>query len=422
MHAMVAIGITLTLFAIAPPASAQNVTTPCTTTSPCLDNVYFVTCDYVVGGVGLRGLGVNGFATSTISISDKVQAQHTDVPSPGVPAVATLGEPPSGLIAIKGVAIPGPLDQRTVNHPLVSGIAKQFEWRDLEPVRGKPDWSQLDSLFGAAEGAKKWVRLVISAGMSSPPWALKGARVERFARQYGPGTGNLETQPMPWDPVYLNNWFEFLKQVADRYGRSPAFRMIAAAGPTSMTAESTLPHNPGDLPKWMAAGYTPQRYIEAWRRTFRTYAVLFPAQYVSWSIGGGVNINDEGRKDLSQTARTRQVLIDLGIQVLGRQFVLMDDDLHAGGQRQEITDMVLEHTGRVVTGLEMVCRVSAGTCATAMGAAGDPPLAFTRTLDRAFQPTASGKHINFLEIYEGDYLAPEMQGVLRDAAARISRP
>jgi len=341
------------------------------------------------------------------------------VPGPGV---TTLGEPPGGLVAIRGVAMPGPLDPRTVNHPLVSGIAKQFEWRDLEPVRGQPDWSQLDALFGAAEASKKWVRLLIYPGMNSPPWALEGAKTERFARQYGPGTGTIETEPMPWDPVYLNNWFGFLKQVADRYGRSPAFRMVAAAGPTSITTESTLPHNPGDLPKWVAAGYTPRRYIEAWRQTFRTYATLFPAQYVSWSIGGGVNINDAGKKDPSQTARTRQILIDLGIQVLGRQFVLEDDDLHAGGQRQEITDMVLAHTGRVVTGLEMICRVTGGTCATAMGAKGNPPLAFTRTLDRAFQPTASGKHINFLEIYEGDFLAPTMQGVLRDAAARISRP
>ena len=82
------------------------------------------------------------------------------------PAVTTLGEPPGGLVAIRGVVMPGPLDPKTVNHPLVSGIAKQFKWSDLEPVRGKPDWSQLDSLFGAAEASKKWVRLVICPGMS----------------------------------------------------------------------------------------------------------------------------------------------------------------------------------------------------------------------------------------------------------------
>jgi hypothetical protein len=89
VHAIFAIGIMLMLFGIAQPALAQNVTTPCTTTSLCLDNVYFVTGDYVLGGVGLRGLGVNGFATGTISIPDKVQPQQNGVAS-SVPAGADI--------------------------------------------------------------------------------------------------------------------------------------------------------------------------------------------------------------------------------------------------------------------------------------------------------------------------------------------
>ncbi len=48
-------------------------------------NNYFVTGDYVVGGVGLRGLGVNGFATGTISIPDA-----NSVPATGVPAGADI--------------------------------------------------------------------------------------------------------------------------------------------------------------------------------------------------------------------------------------------------------------------------------------------------------------------------------------------
>jgi hypothetical protein len=61
------------------PAQAQNSFVPeCPPSSNplCLDNNYFLTGDYVVGGVGLRGLGgANGFATGTISIPDCVQAQ-----------------------------------------------------------------------------------------------------------------------------------------------------------------------------------------------------------------------------------------------------------------------------------------------------------------------------------------------------------
>src|SRR5260370_12878978 len=70
--------------------------------------------DYVVGGVGLRGLGdATGFATGRISIPDTVQAAATGVASPGVPDGAnivtavlysvTVGKTMSALCGEKGV-------------------------------------------------------------------------------------------------------------------------------------------------------------------------------------------------------------------------------------------------------------------------------------------------------------------------------
>ena len=75
----------VSVFAFARSANAQACPTPL-----CLSNNYFVTGDYVVGGVGLRGLGANGLATGTISIPDTAQAQATGVPSSGVPAGADI--------------------------------------------------------------------------------------------------------------------------------------------------------------------------------------------------------------------------------------------------------------------------------------------------------------------------------------------
>jgi hypothetical protein len=77
-------------FGIAGAASAQNVAV-CPSPNPlCLDNNYFVTGDYVVGGVGLRGMGVNGFATGMISIPDCVQfqAMHPSAPCTAAPVPA----------------------------------------------------------------------------------------------------------------------------------------------------------------------------------------------------------------------------------------------------------------------------------------------------------------------------------------------
>jgi len=87
------------LFGLAQTASAQNPLIPeCPSPNPlCLDNNYFVTGDYVVGGVGLRGLGTidpltgNSLAKRTISIPDCVQAHAID---PNVNPNGPCGPPP----------------------------------------------------------------------------------------------------------------------------------------------------------------------------------------------------------------------------------------------------------------------------------------------------------------------------------------
>ncbi len=94
---------------------------------------------------------------------------------------------------------------------------------------------------------------------------MDGAQTGMFAIQYGPGKGTVERLPLPWDRVYLGHWFNFLRQVSARYKRSPAFKVVAAAGPTSVSAEFTLPDTPEDVEKWRRAGYTPSKYIAAWQ-------------------------------------------------------------------------------------------------------------------------------------------------------------
>src|SRR5215469_14889197 len=52
-------------------------------------NNYFVTGDYVVAGVGLRGLGANGFATQQFKMPDANSVPATGVP-PGADIVAAV--------------------------------------------------------------------------------------------------------------------------------------------------------------------------------------------------------------------------------------------------------------------------------------------------------------------------------------------
>ena len=313
------------------------------------------------------------------------------------------------------------LDLRAL-HNSFSGVALQIHWRDIEPVEGKPDWSKLDQLFAAAEASKKWVQLLIFPGFFTPSWALEGAKTQQFPIQYGPGKGTFERLPMPWDEAYLSRWFAFLRQLSDRYGKSPAFKVIAVDGPTSVSAEFTLPSTPDDVETWLNVSYTPRKYIEAWQKVMRVFAADFPNQYVSLSLGFGLNINNRGKRDAGERVRTKQAIIDQGISLLGRRFALQYSNLDGNGgpdRGPPGTALVIGYSGRIITGFQL--RTSCERNSGDMGAAGDPPLALRRAINKGMEPNAAGHHIDYLEIYEPDVLAAEMQPVLRYGASLFAR-
>ena len=107
------------------------------------------------------------------------------------------------------------MNLQVLNNPFMSGVSVQINWRDIEPVQGKPDWSKLDALFAAAESSKKWVQVAIFPGFFSPAWALEGAKTDLFKIPYGPEHGTVAKLPMPWDRVYLDRWFAFVKQLGE---------------------------------------------------------------------------------------------------------------------------------------------------------------------------------------------------------------
>jgi hypothetical protein len=313
-------------------------------------------------------------------------------------------------------------DLQALNNPFINGVALQIDWRDIEPVQGKPDWSKLDELFSAAETSKKWVQLLIFPGFFSPAWALEGAEIDLFPIQYGPGRGEVAKLPMPWDSVYLDHWFAFLNQLSHRYGSSPAFRLVAAAGPTSVSAEMTLPNKPQDFEKWLKHSYTPRKYLDAWEKAFQVYADDFPNQCVSLSAPG-LPILEQGRIRITDPlahARARQEIIDRAIEVFGRRLALQWSDLHAGHAPVEApdqTELVIGYSGRIITGLQMRGGSQGSIPSKIMGAEGNPPLALRRSIDKGMAPNKAGQHINYLEIYEGDVLANDMQPVLEYAAS-----
>jgi len=331
---------------------------------------------------------------------------------------------PNGLVVLlpSGEKHYRSMKLQLLSNPSMSGVAVQINWSDIEPSEGKPDWSQLDALFAAATTAKKWVHLIMFPGFFSPQWALEGVETDLFEIQYGPGTGTRAKLPMPWDRVYLGRWFAFMKLLSARYGGLPAFRMIAAAGPTSVSVEMTLPNSPAAHRQWMANGYTPARYLSAWDDAFHFYAETFRNQCISLSAPG-LPFLGAGPKGRAAHLRAKQEVIERAARAVRNRLAIQSSDLHAGHARVEApdnTEFINSYSGRIITGFEMRSGSQDAIASKVMGAEGDPPLALRRSIDKGMARNSGGRHVNYLEIYAADVEPAAMQPVLQYAAQLFS--
>ncbi|PWT89876.1 MAG: hypothetical protein C5B54_08195 [Acidobacteria bacterium] len=320
----------------------------------------------------------------------------------------------SGIFAVKALNDPNGISftDQTYSNPNISGVAPRISWNTIEPQENKFQWQPLDDIFTkAAEHAKKVVIIPV-AGFDSPSWALQGAQTANFARKYGKGAGQISPLPLPWDQTYLAHWYSFLSALADRYGNNASFIMVGLSGPTSVSAEMSLPNTEKDIQQWVSLGYKPSRYESAWKQTFAAYAKFFPKQHFVLALYPGLPINEQGQAVHSAKDETRQAIINLGANNFPKQFALQTSGLNAAKQSNGAGgySIVLSYSGRISTGFQM--STSASVRPANMGDASNPANALELSIMKGTQPNQEGMRINYLEIYEPDIINPDMQEVL----------
>ncbi len=251
-----------------------------------------------------------------------------------------MSAPPTGLVAF-GISQPGhvPFPSQVFSDPSVSGVGLFALWSNLEPAPNEINWSILDCVFAQADAHNKFVSLALSPGFTTPGWVLglPGVQTQSFMFSYD-NKASARLLPLPWNQPYLQAWFTFLQAVAARYGTNPAFRLIQVGGPTSVSTEMSLPDRTSgdgalpastggsDIAEWMQLGYTPSRYVAAWKEAFATYHQLFPDQYLGLALYPGLPIGDTGKPDPSQKNATRLDVIAVGLQYK-QQFDLQEDGI-----------------------------------------------------------------------------------------------
>ena len=196
--------------------------------------------------------------------------------------------------------------------------------------------------------------------------------------------------------------------------------LSAAAGPTSVSDEMSLPESQAAIRKWLSDDYTPAKYLGAWEDVFRVYAEPFPNQCVSLTAPGLPILENGKRFTRPERIRTKQDVVERAIGIFGRRLAIQSNDLHAGHASVEAfdgTDFIKSHSGRIITGFEMRGGSQGPIPSQVMGAEGNPPLALRRSIDKGMAPNNAGQHVDYLEIYAGVVLSPDMQPVLKYAAS-----
>ena len=315
--------------------------------------------------------------------------------------------PPSGVIASQiynpqDTLVPGQvslISNLVFEDRAISGVDLFVRWDNIETGPDQYDWSFLDCLFSQADKYGKFVVLTLAPGFYTPKWLLYnptsnpgGAPFQDFAYAYLNAEGQPTQQgstpralPLPWSTVYLDDWFGFLDQVADRYELNPAFRMIETAGPTSVSTEMSLPDAPGstdcataapgvcdtalpssfppgpfgaplegsDIAMWTDLGYTPAKELTAWKSVFKDYAATFPHQYIGLAVLPGLPVPMGSCDAACEPVATDLAVIAAGRTDYNKRFVVQSDGLSAtngGGLRPY--PYVQANCSQVVTGFQ----------------------------------------------------------------------
>lgn len=174
---------------------------------------------------------------------------------------------------------------KALEQPYVDGATLYLGLSLLMPKKGVYDWSYADKIIEAAARNGKNVNLAFLPGRWVPEWFYEEG-VKRF--QWVHETNLVEpgkydaSAPIPWDPQLLELLSAMMQEAGKRYGRNPTVAAVQVVGPSLTNGlEAHFNVKPEQAAR---AGYTPEKFIEAWKIMFQATAEAFPEKQLCWCI------------------------------------------------------------------------------------------------------------------------------------------
>jgi len=193
---------------------------------------------------------------------------------------------PKGFYLLQAVDRPS-VREHELKSKKVAGLSIRFSWQQTQPAEKRYDWSFVDREIARAKSLDKQVMLRAMAGVLSPDW-LYAAGANRVDSNKG------RPLPVPWDPVMLEHWSNYVETLGARYADEPALTLVHLSGPTSDSAEMHLPRSIAPTRQNV------ERVGRAWRETIDVYTKAFPRTPLSLNASNPFRARDNLSQTVSQ--------------------------------------------------------------------------------------------------------------------------
>jgi hypothetical protein len=301
-----------------------------------------------------------------------------------------------------------------LSNPDVDGISLRQSWDAVNPSEGVYDWSYFDAEITKAQNAGKKVLIrILDGGDSIPAWVRAAAAAAgepnfSFYENAAQG-GQLVTEPVFWAPTLLAKKAKLIAAFGARYNARSNVAIVTCqfAGarsddwnvPHGTTVDGIPPAGSTETSRFLAAGYTTAKMVNAGNEIVNDTMVAFPSKPVALAIGPTSDALDPQGQDY-----VAQTVINTARTKWGNRMIATKNNI------SEKTTPVVPPSGtywRVIYDLQPAVggqmfwfAYGDTTCRDALnGAPCDAATVLTHTAERA-----RDYGWNYLEIYRADVL------------------
>jgi hypothetical protein len=235
----------------------------------------------------------------------------------------------------------------------LNGVCLHFAWKVIEREPGKPDFSLLDQTVNVLRKLGMKYQLCLKPGANTPAFVYdEGARSfsAQIKNPHRASYGQTVSIPLPWDPIYQNDFSRMIQQLGKRYASDPLCVSVVLTCANFLSAEMHLPKTRSDIQRWAALGDYGENLFQVYKRFTDEWLRAFPRQELSLHLS----------KVLDLPPAFNKRIIDYGLTKDPRRFTIQSCQLNGRRENSGMMtyDLVMEYRGRIHHGFQSLASLS----------------------------------------------------------------